>query len=58
MNTQDILKLLSIIITLPLMGLFIVILTLLMLFSFMVVGPFMFLTKLGIIDGYTKTDRK
>ena len=58
MNTQDILKLFSIIITLPLMGLFIVLLTLMMLFSFMVVGPFMFLTKLGIIHGHTKTDRK
>lgn len=54
MNMKDVLQLLSIIITLPLMGVFIVILTIMMLFSFMVVGPFIFLTKLGIF--YDKKD--
>lgn len=58
MNKKEFLKLLSILITLPLMGAFIVVLTVMLIFSFMISGPFIFLNKIGVLNGYTKSDRK
>jgi hypothetical protein len=48
MNMIDFLKLASIIVTLPLMGIFIIILMFMFLFSFMIIGPYVFFTKLGV----------
>ena len=58
MNKKEFLKLMSVMITFPLMGLFIVVLTIMLIFSFMISGPFILLNKLGVLNGYTKSDRK
>ena len=58
MNTKDLLQMLSIFITLPLMGVFIIVLALIMLFNFILVGPSTLLTKIGVFNGNPKTDRK
>ena len=58
MNKKEFLKLLSIIITFPLMGLFIFVLSVMLIFVFMISGPFIFLNKIGVLNGYTKSDRK
>lgn len=58
MNKKEFLKLMSVMITFPLMGLLIVILTIMLIFSFMISGPFIFLNKIGVLNGYTKSDRK
>lgn len=58
MNKKEFLKLMSVMITFPLMGLLIIILTIMLIFSFMISGPFIFLNKIGVLNGYTKSDRK